>query len=64
MFQSWYLAVDSQLFVIAPFYIYTLWKWKRFGEILLGLSTLIAVVIPFALTLINGYDPTLMIYAP
>lgn len=62
MFQSWYLAADTQLFVIAPLIIYPLWKWPRIGETLLALSTLIVSVIPFAVTYIYNLDPTTMTF--
>lgn len=29
--QSWYLAADTQLFIIAPLLVYPLWRWKKFG---------------------------------
>ncbi|KAK0094750.1 hypothetical protein PV326_010087 [Microctonus aethiopoides] len=62
MFQSWYLSVDTQLFIIAPAIIYPLWRWRKPGEIILALTTAISVIIPFTVTLVNHLDPTLMIY--
>lgn len=64
MFQSWYLAVDYHLFIIAPFIVFPLWKWPRAGEILLGSLALTSVLIPFWITYENRLDPTLMVYAP
>ncbi|XP_044728886.1 nose resistant to fluoxetine protein 6-like [Chrysoperla carnea] len=63
MFQSWYLAVDTQLFIIAPFIIYPLWKWKQFGRILLGISIVVTLLIPFIIQYVQDYDPTLMEFA-
>lgn len=31
MVQTWYLAVDMQLFVVAPLIIYPIWRWKKWG---------------------------------
>lgn len=31
MGQTWYLAVDMQLFVISPLIVYPLWRWKKPG---------------------------------
>ncbi|RZC33146.1 nose resistant to fluoxetine protein 6-like [Asbolus verrucosus] len=64
MFQSWYLATDYHLFIIAPFIIYPLWKWHKIGKITLGVGILISVVTPFIITVKDKLDPTLMIYAP
>ncbi|XP_046748457.1 nose resistant to fluoxetine protein 6-like [Diprion similis] len=63
MFQSWYLSVDTQLFVLAPLVIYPLHKWRRAGEFILAGVTALSVVIPFVLTLRNHLDPTLLVYS-
>ncbi|XP_077293733.1 nose resistant to fluoxetine protein 6-like [Arctopsyche grandis] len=60
MFQSWYVAVDTQLFFLAPIVIYPLWKWRRFGEILLVFLTVATTIIPFVITYQDKLDPTLM----
>lgn len=64
MFQSWYLAVDTQLFILAPIVVYPLWRWRRCGEILLGISLLVTVLIPSIITYTQNLDPTLMMYIP
>ncbi|OXU18191.1 hypothetical protein TSAR_005433 [Trichomalopsis sarcophagae] len=64
MFQSWYLSVDTQLFVLAPVIVYPLWKWRRVGHYLLGSVTIIATILPFIITLVQNLDPTLLIYTP
>ncbi|XP_044262126.1 nose resistant to fluoxetine protein 6-like [Tribolium madens] len=64
MFQSWYLAADYHLFIIAPFIIYPLWKFSKVGKTVLGLGVFISVAIPFIVTIVNKLDPTLMIFAP
>ena len=40
MGETWYLAVDMQLFIISSLIIYPLWRWKRVGLTLLALATL------------------------
>ncbi|XP_011298798.1 nose resistant to fluoxetine protein 6 [Fopius arisanus] len=62
MFQSWYLSVDTQLFILAPAIIYPLWKWRKIGELLLGAATFISLAVPFGVTLFDRLDPTLMAY--
>lgn len=63
MFQSWYLAVDTQFFFLAPFIIYPLWRWPVFGEVSLFIVTIVSIVIPFAVTFVYELDPVLMMYA-
>lgn len=62
MFQSWYLATDTQLFILAPLVLYPLWKWKTFGKVFLGLVTFTTAIIPFLVTYINELDPTFLVY--
>ncbi|EDW86401.2 uncharacterized protein Dwil_GK15256 [Drosophila willistoni] len=62
MFQSWYLSVDSQLFFVAPFVVYVLYKWKHLGLRLLCFLVVLTAVIPFLSTYVEHLDPTLMIY--
>ena len=44
--QTWYLAVDMQLFILSPIAIYTLWKKPRAGYILCGLGLVYATAYP------------------
>ncbi len=46
MIQSWYLAVDMQLFILSPLFIYPLWKWRRAGLawIIFAIVALIGVI--------------------
>ena len=46
--QSWYLAVDMQLYILSPIIIYPLWKWTKVGLAISG-----AVYIIF--TTVIGY---------
>ncbi|KOB64652.1 Nose resistant to fluoxetine protein 6, partial [Operophtera brumata] len=58
MFQSWYLSVDTQLFFIAPIFIYSLWRWRRVGPTLLSLALVVSLVIPAVITYKDKLDPT------
>ncbi|XP_057655436.1 nose resistant to fluoxetine protein 6-like [Diorhabda carinulata] len=64
MFQSWYLAVDYHLFILAPFVIYPLWKKPKLGEAILFFCFLASIFVPFTITYIEGLDPTMMGYPP
>ncbi|RVE43113.1 hypothetical protein evm_012229 [Chilo suppressalis] len=63
MFQSWYLSVDTQLFFIAPIFIYSLWRWRRVGPSILGVAIFVATIIPAIITYKDSLDPTLLVYA-
>lgn len=64
MFQSWYLAVDYHLFILAPAILYPLWKNNKLGEILLVSTTVLTVIVPFWITFRNNLDPTLLAFPP
>lgn len=63
MFQSWYLSVDTQLFILAPIVIYLLWKAVKWGISLLGILMFGTTLIPILLTYFQKLDPTLLVYA-
>ncbi|XP_053600047.1 nose resistant to fluoxetine protein 6 [Plodia interpunctella] len=63
MFQSWYLSVDTQLFFIAPIFIYSLWRWSRIGPVFLSFCIVITLVVPSVITYIDRLDPTILFYA-
>ncbi|GBP48266.1 Nose resistant to fluoxetine protein 6 [Eumeta japonica] len=63
MFQSWYLSVDTQLFFVAPFFIYSLWRWRRAGPTFLGAGLLLSLLVPSVITFERKWDPTLLFYA-
>ena len=60
MGETWYLAVDMQLFLVAPLIIYPLWRWKKAGLILLSGFTLATLAANFAVYLVYNLPPTLM----
>ncbi|XP_058444521.1 nose resistant to fluoxetine protein 6-like [Malaya genurostris] len=63
MFQSWYLATDTQLFVLAPLLLYPMWTLRRrTGLTLVSAVGLISVVIPFCVTYYGQLDPSLMYF--
>ncbi|KAM0732221.1 Nose resistant to fluoxetine protein 6 [Formica fusca] len=58
MFQTWYLAVDFQLFILSQFVIYAFWRMPRkIGYSFLGTLTIISCAIPFFLTYSYGVSP-------
>ncbi|XP_018793001.1 PREDICTED: nose resistant to fluoxetine protein 6-like [Bactrocera latifrons] len=63
MFQSWYLSVDTQLFFIAPIFIYLLYKMRQCGKHLLIAAVICTSLIPFVVTFLRQLDPTLLVYA-
>lgn len=52
--ESWYLAIDMQLFILAPFILYPVWKFKNRGYILLFSITFISVT--YTLLYLNVKD--------
>ncbi|CAG2057371.1 unnamed protein product, partial [Timema podura] len=62
MFQSWYIAADTQLFLISMFLVYTMWRWPTVGKILLFVVLALSVAIPYVITLISRLDPLLMMF--
>ncbi|XP_030758304.1 nose resistant to fluoxetine protein 6-like [Sitophilus oryzae] len=64
MFQAWYLATDYHLFIIAPFIIFALWKWKNVGLSSLVSLIFCAALLSFYITLKDNLDPTLMAFPP
>ncbi|XP_028028597.1 nose resistant to fluoxetine protein 6-like [Bombyx mandarina] len=63
MFQSWYLSVDTQLFFVAPIFIYSLWRWRKFGTFLLSFAILVSMLVPSVITYKDKLDPTLLFFA-
>uniref|UniRef100_A0A1I8M8L5 Nose resistant-to-fluoxetine protein N-terminal domain-containing protein n=2 Tax=Musca domestica TaxID=7370 RepID=A0A1I8M8L5_MUSDO len=61
MFQSWYLSADTQLFMIAPFILLLIYKFRRFGlTVLAGLVGLTSAI-PFVVTYMKEAQPTFMV---
>lgn len=62
MFQSWYLAVDTQFFIIGGFLIKILSKHRKVGGGILIVIGIYTAIVPFSITYFNNLDPTLMVY--
>ncbi|XP_076275541.1 nose resistant to fluoxetine protein 6-like isoform X2 [Rhynchophorus ferrugineus] len=62
IFQAWYLAVDYQLFIIAPLIILSIWKWKIWGKALFTILILTLMLLPSYFTIKNNLDPTLLVF--
>ena len=45
MGETWSLAVDMQLFLITPFIVYAIWRWRRAGLAILAALTLATLAI-------------------
>lgn len=60
MGETWYLAVDMQLFILSPLFIYFIWRWKRIGFVLLVTATLGSLGSNFFVFGLYSLPPTLM----
>ncbi|XP_072753161.1 nose resistant to fluoxetine protein 6-like [Anoplolepis gracilipes] len=61
MFQTWYLSVDFQLFILSQFVIYAFWCMPRkIGYSFLGALTIISCAIPFFLTYLYNVPPVFL----
>ena len=60
MEQTWYLAVDMQLFIIAPIFVYILWRWPLHGVLTVVAFTLASIGGNFAVFAINDLPPTII----
>lgn len=62
MFQSWFLAVDTHMFIICTVLVFFLWKYKNFGKICLAGVTFVAIAAHAIETYLKKAEPTFMIY--
>ena len=59
---TWYMAVDMQLFLVSPIFIYAIWHWKKYGLALLAGAILASVASGFAVfAIMDIRQPTLML---
>ncbi|KAL3288860.1 hypothetical protein HHI36_003307 [Cryptolaemus montrouzieri] len=56
MQQTWYMATDTQLFIMALFILAAMKKFKKQIKWILGVTLVIGVSIPGILAFINNYD--------
>ncbi|XP_047498089.1 nose resistant to fluoxetine protein 6-like isoform X1 [Penaeus chinensis] len=64
LIQAWYLAVDTQLYLVAPLVILPLHYFKAAGLLWLYVVTLSSVVIPAAVTYAYDLQPSFLIGHP
>lgn len=62
MVQSWYLPCDFHYFILAVCICIMIKKNKKYGLTMLGITTLLTVLIPFVVTVVNKGDPVLLFY--
>ena len=60
MEQTWYLALDTQLFIVSPIIVYLIWRWPIGGFILLNGLFLAFVGVNFAIFAAYKLPPTIM----
>lgn len=64
MTETWFLANELQLFLISPFLIYPLWRWRKKGLIVLTMTTIVALAGNVAIFYVKNMPPTSMITRP
>lgn len=62
MVQSWYLPCDFHYFILAVVICIMIKKNKKYGLVMLGITTLLTVLVPFIVTVVNKGDPVLYFY--
>lgn len=60
MEQTWYLALDMQLFILSPLFIYLLWRRKSIGLALLAFVFVATIGANFAVFAVFDLMPTVM----
>lgn len=53
---TWYLAVDMQLYILAPALIYPLWRWGKRVLLAIGLLAILSVLCVFTTILVNDFQ--------
>lgn len=46
MVHSWYLACDMHFFIVGMLLTYILWKWKKAGLWIFGITFVLSIYIP------------------
>jgi peptidoglycan/LPS O-acetylase OafA/YrhL len=60
MEQTWYLALDMQLFIVSPLVIYLLWRVKKIGMALLLFLFIGTIAANFAIFAVYDLMPAVM----
>lgn len=55
---TWHLAVDTQLFWLSPFFVYILWRFRKLGLILLGITISVAILLDATVQSIYNLPPS------
>lgn len=61
LLHSWYLAADTQLFLLCLFVMTCIWKWPRSAIPLLSAIILVSIGIPMLQTYSLQLDPTMLV---
>ncbi|XP_071532647.1 O-acyltransferase like protein-like [Panulirus ornatus] len=62
--QCWYLAVDTQLYLVAPLIILPLYFYNAAGKVWLYLLNVVAIIIPAAIIYANDLAPSAVFVDP
>lgn len=60
MEHTWYMAVDTQLFILAPIFVYLLWRNKKVGQVVLLVFLVASLSATFAIYAVYELMPTIM----
>ena len=64
MGETWYLACDMQMFLVCPFLIYPLWRWKKLGVVWLASVLFSSIAGIIAVYIMYDLPPTSMLTRP
>lgn len=59
---TWHLAVDTQLFWLSPFFVYILWRFRKLGLILLGITISVAIFLDATVQSIYNLPPSFFLF--
>lgn len=62
MQQSWYLAADTQLFILSLVIVMLMWKYQHRINFILGISLVVAILIPGIINYAYDYDIVVRVY--
>lgn len=53
--QSWYLAVDMQLYILSPIFLLSLWKWRHKAVVPIALLGLLSLLCTFVMYMVFDF---------
>ncbi|XP_063238145.1 nose resistant to fluoxetine protein 6-like isoform X2 [Bacillus rossius redtenbacheri] len=62
MLHSWYLSVDTQLFIVSLLVVYVISKWPSWGYSILAIMSSLSLLVPFIKTWLRQEDPLFLVY--